>query len=299
MKAVSNLLLALALLPVRVLGRLPLGVSRALLRPVASVLERLMGRRGRVVDRNLALCFPELDDRERLALRKAHFRQLSDSLAETALAWCRPGRLDARFGELAGVEHLRAAQASGLGVLMLTAHATCMELGARLVGEQVQARAIYRPLRQAVLEDFQNAGRGRYAEAMIPRDDVRAMVRYLRAGGVLWYAPDQDFGPQRSLFAPLFGLPTATPTGLIDLVRLGRARVVPMYPVKQADGRVVVHFEAAWDDWPTGDPIADLARYNACVERWIRAHPAQYWWLHRRFKTTPPGTLDRYDVGNG
>ncbi len=289
-----NLLLKAALLPVRGLGRLPLGLSRALLRPLAPVLERLMGRRMRVVDRNLALCFPELSQQQRRDLRRAHCRQLTDSLAETALAWCRPGRLDARFGELEGLEHLRAAQAGGQGVLMLTAHATCMELGARLVGEQVRARAIYRPLRHAVLEGFQNAGRGRYAEAMIARDDVRAMVRHLRAGGVLWYAPDQDFGPRRSLFAPFFGLATATPTGLIDLVRLGRARVVPMYPVKQADGRVRVHFEAAWDDWPSGDAQADLARYNARVEQWIRAHPPQYWWLHRRFKTVPDGEADRY-----
>lgn len=294
MKLLSHLILTLALLPVRLLGRLPLGVSRLLLRPVSVVLERLMGRRGRVVDRNLALCFPELDEAERVAMRKAHFRQLGDSLAETALVWCRPGRLDSRYGELVGLEHLRAAQAGGQGVLMLTAHATCMELGARLVGEQVQAHAIYRPLRQPVLEDFQNAGRRRYAQGMIPRDEVRAMVRHLRAGGVLWYAPDQDFGPRRSEFAPFFGLPTATPTGLIDLVRLGRARVVPMYPLKQPDGRVVVHFEPAWDDWPSGDMAADLTRYNACVERWVRANLPQYWWLHRRFKTAPAGTPDRY-----
>ena len=294
MNRLTEALLVLALLPVRVLGLLPLGLSRAVLRPLGPVLEGLMRRRARVVDRNLAWCFPELNDSLRQALRRAHFRQLTDSLAETALVWCRPGRLDRRFGELVGLDHLRAAQASGQGVLILTAHATCMELGARLVGEHVQARAIYRPLRHVVLERFQNRGRGRYAEAMIARDNVRAMVRHLRAGGVLWYAPDQDFGPDRSLFAPFFGLPTATPKGLLDLVRLGRARVVPMYPLKKPDGRVVVHFEPAWEDWPSGDAVADLARFNAWVERWVRAHPAQYWWLHRRFKTAPPGDPDRY-----
>ena len=297
MDRLYNLLLKAALLPIRALGRLPLGVSRALLRPLAPLLQRLMGRRMQVVDSNLALCFPELSTAERKAIRRAHCRQLTDSLAETALVWCRPGRLDSRFGELRGLAHLRAAQAGGQGVLMLTAHATCMELGARLVGEQVTARAIYRPLRHSVLEDFQNTGRGRYAEAMIPRADVRAMVRHLRAGGVLWYAPDQDFGPQRSRFAPFFGVPTATPTGLLDLARLGRARVVPMYPLKQADGRVVVHFEAAWEGWPSGEPEADLARYNAWLEAWIRVNPSQYWWLHRRFKTAPSGTPDRYVSG--
>ena len=129
---------------------------------------------------------------------------------------------------------------------------------------------------------------------MIPRDNVRAMVRHLRGGGVLWYAPDQDFGPARSAFAPFFGIQTATATGLLDLTRLGRALVVPMYPLKQPDGRVIVHFESAWDDFPSGDDHADLARFNAFLERYIRLNPSQYWWLHRRFKTAPAGMPDRY-----
>lgn len=297
MKTLTDLLLRLMLLPVRALGRLPLGLARALVRPLASALRLLMRRRREVVERNLALCFPERDDAERDALCRAHFRHLADSLAETAVVWCRPGKFDQRFGELVGFEHLQAAQASGRGVLMLTGHATCIELGARLTGESATARAIYRPLRQPVLEAFQNQGRARYAEAMIARDNVRAMVRHLRAGGVLWYAPDQDFGPERSAFAPFFGLPTATPTGLLDLVRLGRALVVPMYPLKLPDGRVQVHFEAAWENYPSGDAEADLTRFNAFLERYIRMNPAQYWWLHRRFKTAPAGTPDRYAPG--
>ena len=299
MSVVSDLLLRLALIPVRLLGRLPLGVARGLVRPLGPAMARLMRSRRRVVDRNLELCFPDLGRRRRLALRREHFRLLSDSLAETALAWCRPGRLDERFGQLHGLEHLEAAQATGCGVVMLTGHVTCLELGARLVGERVRARAIYRPLRQSVLENFQNEGRARYAEAMIARDDIRAMVRHLRAGGVLWYAPDQDFGPSRSAFAPFFGVATATPTGLVELVRLGRARVVPMYPLKRADGRVEVYFEPAWQDFPSGDVQADLTRFNAFLQRWVERNPAQYWWLHRRFKTAPPGTPDRYARGSG
>jgi KDO2-lipid IV(A) lauroyltransferase len=294
MKALGDYFLRLLLVPVRVLGRLPLGVGRALVRPLAPTLRLLMRRRRAVVERNLALCFPEQGAAERSALCREHFRHLADSLAETAVAWGRPGRFDQRFGELVGLEHLQAARESGRGVLMLTGHATCIELGARLTGESVTARAIYRPLRQPVLEAFQNQGRARYAEAMIARDDVRSMVRYLRAGGVLWYAPDQDFGPERSVFAPFFGVATATPTGLLDLVRLGRAVVVPMYPLKQSDGRVIVHFEPAWENYPSGDVEADLTRFNAFLERYIRLNPAQYWWLHRRFKTAPSGTPDRY-----
>jgi KDO2-lipid IV(A) lauroyltransferase len=290
----ADLFVHALLLPVRLFGRLPLAVARRATRTLAPLMQRLMGRRRAIVERNLSLCFSKASKAERDALCRAHFRQLAEGLAETAVAWCRPGVLDERFGEVSGLEHVHAARKDGSGVLMLTGHATCIELGARLVGEAVVSTGIYRPLRQPVLEAFQNRGRCRYAKAMIPRDNVRAMVRHLRTGGVLWYAPDQDFGPSRSAFAPFFGIQTATATGLLDLARLGRAKVVPMYPLKQPDGRVIVHFEAAWEDFPSGQAEQDLARFNAFLERYIKLNPPQYWWLHRRFKTAPAGESDRY-----
>src|SRR6056297_2178847 len=152
MKTLGDLLIGLLLLPVRALGRLPLGAARTVVRPLAPALGGLMRSRRMVVERNVALCFPGLKKPERDSLCREHFRHLADGLAETAVAWCRPGQLDERFGELVGLEHMRAAQDSAQGVLMLTGHATCIELGARLVGEKVVARAIYRPLRQPVLE---------------------------------------------------------------------------------------------------------------------------------------------------
>ena len=153
---------------------------------------------------------------------------------------------------------------------------------------------VYRPLRNGRLNAFQNEGRARYAGPMLARDDLRGMVRHLRSGGVLWYAPDQDFGPDRSRFAPFFGVPTATLKGLPDLARMGRARVVPMAVIKAPDsGRLTVHLEAAWPEDP-GRPERMLERYNAFLERHVRSAPAQYWWVHRRFKTAPEGAAPRY-----
>jgi Kdo2-lipid IVA lauroyltransferase/acyltransferase len=285
----------LGLLPVRGLGRLPPGLARALVRPLGPLMRLTMRRRREIARKNLALCFSEASQVERERLLRAHFRQLAEMFADTAIAWQRPGRLDARLGVVTGLANLEAAMATGQGVLLITGHTTCLELGARLFGEQVAAHGIYRPLRNPVLNDFQNRGRARYAQRMIPRDDLRSMVRHLRGGGVLWYAPDQDFGPERSLFAPFFGHPTATARGLLELARLGRAQVVPMYPIKdEASGRVTVHLEPALAAFPGPDPERDLARFNAFLERRIRQAPSQYWWLHRRFKTSPPGQPDRY-----
>lgn len=284
-----------ALAPLKWIGRVPLARAQRATGWVGWPLRLLMRRRARIVRRNLELCFPEQAPAQRRKLERAHFRNLGESIGEIAVAWHHPGRLDETFGEVTGLAHLEAARTGGRGVMLLTGHFTCLELGARLFGERVTARAIYRPLRNRVLEQQQTRGRARYAEAMIPRNNLRAMVRHLRAGGVLWYAPDQDMGPERSEFAPFFSIPTATATGMLELARLGRAAVVPMIPRKDAEtGRVTVMLEAPLDPCPSDDPVADLARFNAILERHVRAAPATYWWLHRRFKTRPEGQPDPY-----
>ncbi|NKI33565.1 lysophospholipid acyltransferase family protein [Wenzhouxiangella sp. XN79A] len=277
----------------RRIGRRPLPAARRRTRWLAGPMRALMRRRARIVARNLELCFPERDRAWRDAVAAEHFRMLAETAAEIAVCWTRTEPLDERAGEVIGLEHLEAARARG-GVLLLTGHFTSLELGGRLVAERVPVGGVYRPLRNARLNAFQNDGRGRYAGPMIPRDGLRAMVRHLRGGGVLWYAPDQDFGAERSVFAPFFGVETATLKGLPDLVRMGRAQVVPMAAIKNpATGRVRVTLEPGWSMGEA--PIdAELARYNAFLERHVRRAPAQYWWVHRRFKTAPPGAPLRY-----
>ncbi|MFN2335060.1 MAG: lysophospholipid acyltransferase family protein [Wenzhouxiangellaceae bacterium] len=285
----------LALLPPRIIGRLPVRQARRVSGWLGTPMRLLMRRRRKIVERNLELCFPELDRPGRTLLMRRHFRNLGEAIGEISHAWRHPGSLPESVGQVVGLEHLADARASGRGVMLLTGHSTCLELGARIFGERVRSRAIYRPLSNPVLEDFQNRGRARYSERMIPREELREMVRYLRGGGVLWYAPDQDFGPERSLFAPFFGIPTATAKAVLELARLGRARVVPMYPHKDEEtGKVTVVLEAAFENFPSDDPTRDLGRFNEFLERHIRQSPAQYWWLHRRFKTAPRGQPGRY-----
>lgn len=278
------------LAPLMWLGRCRLAVARRLTRPLALPMRIAMRRRVAVVRRNLELCFPELDRAARTRIERAHFRQLAESVGEISYAWNRAGRLGPDAGEVVGLANLEAARADRRGVIVLTGHVTCLELGARLFGEAAGGHGLYRPLRNPVIEQVQQRGRQRYADGMFERNDLRGIVRHLRAGGVLWYAPDQDLGADRSEFAPFFGIATATARTIVELARLGRARVVPMYPLKDPlSGRITVHLEPALEDFPSADAAADLARYNAFLERWIRVHPAQYWWLHRRFKTRPEG----------
>jgi len=254
-----------------------------------------MPSRRRIAERNIELCFPEMGADERRGVVKRHFRFLAEMLAEGAIAWCRPGKLDERFGTVEGIEHIERARASGQGILLLTGHSTSLELGGRLLCERTSTWGVYRPQRNGAVEQFQNRGRLRYAKGMFRRDQLRAMVRHLRAGRLLWYAPDQDFGPRRSVFVPFFGLATATATGIPNMARMGKAVVLGMYPLRDADsGRVRVVIEPPFENFPSDDDEYDLTRFNAFLERHIRRDPAQYFWVHRRFKTAPPGEPDRY-----
>jgi KDO2-lipid IV(A) lauroyltransferase len=141
-----------------------------------------------------------------------------------------------------------------------------------------------------VVEWFQNRGRLRYAQAMISKRDMRAVIRYLRHGGIVWYAPDQDFGPETSVFAPFFGIQTATLEATHKLARLTRCAVVPMFPVFDAvDKCYVMRILPELPVFPGADVVTDLARINSEMEAQIRNVPDQYWWIHRRFKTRPPG----------
>jgi len=295
LEPVINLLTRILLLPVGLLGRLPPRVARTVVRPLGPLFALAMPSRRRIAGRNIALCFPELSASEQRRIVRRHFRFLAEMLAEGAIAWCRPGRLDDRFGTVEGVEHLDRARRSGKGILLLTGHSTSLELGGRLLSECWPTWGVYRPQRNAAVEAFQNRGRLRYAKGMFRRNELRAMVRHLRAGNLLWYAPDQDFGVNRSVFVPFFGIATATATGIVSLARMGDAVVVPMYPLRDPDtGRVRVIIEAPFEHFPSGDDQRDLGHFNAFLERHIRRDPAQYFWVHRRFKSAPEGEADRY-----
>jgi len=273
------------------LGKTPQRIGLALSAAIGSLMQRLMKSRRRIAERNIQRCFPELDAARRDALIHGCFRSMGRMLFEVAWSWSASDRRLRRMGSVEGKAAALEAIAEGRGVLLVTAHFTCLEIGARLASlEFDQAGGMYRPLRSPVLEWYQNRSRLKYAQVMISKNDLRGAVRFLREGGMLWYAPDQDFGPRVSEFAPFFGIETATLAVTARLVELTGCRVIPMFPrYDAARRRYTVKLYPPLDDFPTGDTVADLARLNAMMEQHIREAPEQYWWIHRRFKTRPPG----------
>lgn len=278
-----------------VLGRLPRRLGRWLLAPVGPLMLRLLGSRRRIAQRNIAIALPELSAGAQDRLLRQSFRSLARMIVEMAWCWAgRPRDLE-KIVEIRGLENARAAYERPGGILIVTAHVTCLEIGARALGVSFPGRGLYRPLSNPVMEWYQNTGRSRYADGMIPKRDLRGAIRYLREGGVLWYAPDQDFGPKQSVFAPFFGVATATLLATHRLPRISGCQVLLMMPRYDAGQDLyIVEFSPALEHFPTDDPVADLTRINALLEAEVRKAPDQYWWVHRRFKTRPPGEADLY-----
>jgi len=279
------------------LGKTPQPVALMLSRPLGWLMARLMGRRRRIAERNLLRCFPEMSAAERSALLAEHFRALGRMPFEMAWSWSASESFLRRVGQVKGLEQLRQAADGGRGVLLITAHFTCLDIGAHVLALAFgDAAGIYRPLRSPVIEWYQNRSRARWTERMFRKDDLRSALRYLRGGGVLWYAPDQDFGPTQSVFAPFFGIQTATLKATERLVALTRCAVVPMFPqYDEAQRKYVVSVGPPLEDFPSGESLRDLERINALLESQVRQAPGQYWWIHRRFKTRPAGEAPFYD----
>lgn len=263
------------------------------------LMYRLAKRRRNIARCNIDLCFPNLKPARREVMTRKVMESIGIAFFETGMAWFWPvSRLQSLY-TIDGLEHLTNARLDGQGVLLMAFHFAHIDIGAKLLGLTYSIDGTYRPHNNPVYDYVQRNGRERHcAEGQaIPRDDIRAMVKALRAGRAIWYAPDQDYGPRHSIFAPLFGVPAATITATGQLARMGKARVIGFTQTRRSDGRgyhLQIHPPLA--NFPTGDELVDTARINQFVEARILEQPEQYLWVHRRFKTRPPGEPDLYQA---
>ncbi|WP_422909947.1 lipid A biosynthesis lauroyl acyltransferase [Pseudomonas sp. MAC6] len=277
------------------IAQLPYKVLLWLGRGLGGVMYRLASSRRKIAARNLELCFPQMPAAEREALLKENFASTGITFFEMAIAWWWPAERLRRLGTIEGLEHLRQAEADGQGVILMALHFTTLEMGGGLLGMAQNMYGMYRPHKNPLFDYVQRRGREQRLLGVIGRDDVRCMLKLLRAGGVVWYAPDQDYGAQRSVFVPLFGVPAATVTATSKFARMGRAQVIPFTQQRLPDGqgyRLVIHPPLA--DFPTESEEADCLRVNQWIEQAISQCPEQYLWAHRRFKTRPEGEPKLY-----
>jgi KDO2-lipid IV(A) lauroyltransferase len=279
------------------IAHLPWWLQRALGHVVGALAWHLAGARRRAAQVNLALCFPDKDPAWRARMARQSFDAFGVGIFEFARAWW--GSTDAIIprSRIDGLEHLQKLQAQGRGVLMVSGHFMTLEMCGRLLCQHVPLAGMYRKHRNPVFEWAVKRGRLRYATAMFANEDIRATVRHLKKGGFLWYAPDQDMRGKESVFVPFFGQPASTITATHQFARMTGCAVVPFFHRREG-GDYILHIGAPLDPFPTDDVIADTAKVNQAIEEMVRQAPAQYLWIHRRFKRQPGGRSRFYERGN-
>lgn len=278
----------------RALARLPLPALRAAGWLLGAALYALAPKRRAVAARNLALCFPDAGVAQRRAWLWQTFRHFGQAFVDRVWLWHAPPDVVARRVRLEGAWEALAATGP---VVVFAPHFVGLDAAwTRLTQALPRPWAtLYAPQALRRLDAWVRQGRQRFGQPQIlsRREGVRGLARALRAGAAAYLLPDMDLGPAQSVFVPLFGVPAATVTSLPRLAALAGAPVVPVVARLDRCGyRVWVG--TPWAGYPGGDDVADARRMNAALEAWIAEAPGQYHWLHRRFKTRPPGSPPVY-----
>ncbi|WP_345870015.1 LpxL/LpxP family Kdo(2)-lipid IV(A) lauroyl/palmitoleoyl acyltransferase [Shewanella algae] len=250
---------------------------------------KLAGSRVNTAKRNLELCFPQMSEAERETLLRRNFQETGKAIFDTINAWWWSNDKVQKHMQIKGQEHVEQTLAAGQGVILFAVHCLPLEMGARIFGQFQPGVGVYRPHNNPVMEYLQVKGRLRSNKALVPKRDLRQMVRCLRNPDVIWYTADQDFGRSSAIFIPFFAVPdAATITGGTTLAKLGKAKVLPFFVERNTDDTGYnIEIQAPLDNFPGENEVEDAKRGNGIVEQLISRNPAQYMWLHRRFKTRP------------
>lgn len=275
---------------------LPFPVQAALGNALGWLLAMLPGQRRRVGATNLALCFPNAPASTRRRWLRQTYQASMRAVLEHGVLWWSS---DARLRRIVHIDNPEAALGDGSRpVIWLAPHFVGLDMGGVRLTMDWEIASIYAPAKDPVSEKFMRHGRTRFRDiVLIARNEgIKHSLTAIKSGRPFYYLPDQDHGRRNAVFVPFFGVTAATVSAMPRLAKLTGAQVVPVVTRQLPWGSgYAVHFYPPWDNYPSNDLEADVARMNAFIEERIREMPPQYLWLHRRFKTRPAGEPSLYE----
>jgi KDO2-lipid IV(A) lauroyltransferase len=278
---------------------LPLPLLAPFGRGLGRLLYWLIPKRRRIVHINLRLCFPDKSEAERTALAREHFALLGRSLLERGILWWGSAERLQRVSRVEGLENI-SPTGSRLGeqpLILLVPHFVGLDIAGTTLAMYMDSVSMYSQQKNAAIDALLYHGRTRFGDQRLltRQDGIRSTVKSLRERRPFFYLPDMDYGPSDAVFVPFFGVPAATITGLSRLARLGNARVFPVITeILPGSQGYVTRVGPAWESFPGDDAEADTRRMNAFIESEVLKKPAQYYWVHKRFKTRPEGETGFY-----
>jgi len=280
--------LGLAVLRISVF--LPYAAMKFLSHSLANLIIIVVPGRKRIAEINIRLCFPELAESEVQAMVRATLKSAAMSFFETSLAWWASDKRMKQMVSFEGVENIEVERKNNHGIILLGGHYTTLEISGRLLTYYMREfRPVYKAARNKLFNKFMISCREKAINPLLENRDMKKIILALKKGSCVWYAPDQDFGPENSVFAPFMGVKTATLTATSRLARLSGAAVIPFYSARCDDGKYIIRFGKSFEDFPSGDDIKDASKINSAIEEHVIQYPEQYLWLHRRLKTRPQG----------
>lgn len=278
----------------RVLGLLPFAIGSSLGRGLGSLLYYMAKRRRHIVEVNIRLCFPELNEQEHSTLVKKVMQANAVGIVDAA--WAYWGNIEKikSVTTLKGFDLIARAQEKGKGVILLGAHFSTLDLGGLLFSfSGQQAALVYRQHNNPLMDYMICKKRSRFSR-VIERKKFRDMLRTMRNNQCLWYAPDQDFGAKGAVFVPFFGQTAATITATTNMIGLNDSPIVMLSHHRRENDEGYIIEASTIDGLPSGNEEEDARIINQAIEREVRKAPEQYMWVHRRFKTQPDGRHKLY-----
>lgn len=276
---------------------LPVTWTHALARFLSKIAYPLAKSRRHVGEVNLRLCFPEKSEEERKHILQEHFYHMLAMILDYSYCWYASNQKISQLVDYQNKEILDNALQSGQKVILFYPHYCSLEMGVAKLNQNVPLISVYSHQKNKTLDERILKGRHRYNNVFLlgRTDGLLGIIRAIKKRNEPFlYLPDQDFGEKDSIFVPFFGVSTATTDGLSRIAKLTKSVIIPMIPKRLENGRYVLTFYPAWENFPTNDVYADTTRMNAFLEERIREFPEQYYWLHKRFKTRPQGESSVY-----
>ncbi|NNM78991.1 MAG: lipid A biosynthesis acyltransferase [Gallionella sp.] len=269
---------------------LPFPVLVAIGNGLGVLLFHLAKERREVATINLRLCFPDMTEHAREELVRAHFKMFTRGVIERCILWWGSAERINSLIRVEGVEHFEAVK--NQPSILLTPHFVGMDAGGQWVAQHTDTVCMYANQKNLYLTDLLLKKRARFGKQKLysRQQGLRPILKGMRAGMPFIYPPDQDQGVKDGAFIPFFGVPAATMTSVPRIAFMTGAKVVPgITRMLPGSAGYVLTFYPAWENYPSGDDIADARRMNAFIEDRVREMPEQYFWVHKRFKTRPEG----------
>lgn len=276
---------------------LPRKIAQAIGSGIGNLFYWINKKRRHIASVNISMCFPELNDAQRYEMLRAHFRLYGQNFIDLGLFWWSPFWRLQNLTYIRGINHYMNLVNRGENIIILTPHAVGIDYAGIYISKISSGVSMMKALKNPLLNWFVSKGRSRFGGKMILREmGMKAMVRAIKRKIVCYYIPDEDFGPQLSVFAPFFGVSTATLPVLGRMAKMTNAKVVPVMTKYLPDGKgYEINFLKPLENFPQGDELEDARRMNQALEELIRLAPEQYMWTLKMFKTRPDGEPYPYE----